>query len=79
MSNVRKDSVSIYDSKLASVNSWKKQYMLDSSIMDAQVIAAINMSCDELALQFKEYKPLGLSSQHVWTRMLKVEGLFTVF
>jgi hypothetical protein len=76
LSSVRKDSASVYDSKLAAVNSWQKQYMLDSSMMDATVIASINMSCDELGLNFKEYKPLGLSAQHVWTRMVKVQGAF---
>lgn len=76
LSDVRRDSASIYDAKLASVDSWKKQYMLDSNMMDAQVIAAINRSCDELGISFKEYKPLGLSSQRVWSRMVKVQGDF---
>jgi len=74
LSHLRKDSAAIYDSKLAAVNSWKKQYMLDSAVMDAHVIEAMNLSCSTLGLHFKEYKPLGLSSQNVWTRRVVVQG-----
>ncbi len=76
LSLLRKDSVAIYDSKLDAVNGWKKQYMLDSAVMDAHVIATMNLSCNELGLNFKEYKPLGLSVQNVWTRKVVVQGDF---
>ncbi|HMR84489.1 MAG TPA: hypothetical protein PKE30_15205 [Niabella sp.] len=76
LSLLRKDSVAIYDLKLAAVNGWKKKYTLDSTVMDAQVIATMNLSCNELGLNFKEYKPLGLSAQNVWTRRVVVQGDF---
>ncbi|WP_460687913.1 hypothetical protein [Niabella aquatica] len=72
----RQDSLAIYDTKLNAINAWKKQYILDSAVMDAHVLATINIICDELGINFNEYKPLGTSRQNVWTRLVTVEGDF---
>ncbi|MFT4092623.1 MAG: hypothetical protein QM640_03200 [Niabella sp.] len=68
------DSLSVYEKKSDEIGSWKKQYILDSTVMDANIVAALNVHCDDLGLNFKEYKPLGISNQHVWTRIVTVAG-----
>ena len=73
---LRKDSVMVYDVKMSVLDSWKKQYLLDSAVMDADIIASVNLSCNEIGIDFKEYKLLGLSSQGIWTRLITVGGDF---
>ncbi|SDD43097.1 hypothetical protein [Niabella drilacis] len=70
------DSMQVFEKKRDAVARWQKQYRVDSSRLDGAVLASINSRCDELGLQFKEYKPLGTSSQEIWTRMVTVEGSF---
>ena len=70
------DSMAIYDSKLKNMAAWRKQYLIDSSIMDANILATLNLSCKDLGLQFKEYKPLTTNAQSIWTRAITVQGGF---
>jgi hypothetical protein len=70
------DSIKLFRAKQQTVSNWKKQYLVDSTSRDGMVLASINNHCDSLGLQFKEYKPMGVSGQRIWTRMVSVEGEF---
>jgi hypothetical protein len=70
------DSMEVFRTKQQAVGNWKKQYLVDSTGMDGMVLASINSHCDRLGLQFKEYKPMGVSGQRIWTRMVSVEGKY---
>lgn len=69
-------SSSAYEAKISEINKWKRQYLLDSSVMDAALIAKVSMACGELGINLKEYKPLIRSERGIWTRLITVSGDF---
>ncbi|MBO9620536.1 MAG: type 4a pilus biogenesis protein PilO [Niabella sp.] len=70
------DSVAAFEKKQAAIAEWKKQYLADSARMDGRLLASVNNLCNELELELKEYKPMGIGSQDIWTRVITVEGPF---
>jgi len=70
------DTMEVFRAKQQAVNNWKKQYMVDTTGRDGMVLASINSHCDSLGLQFREYKPMQVNGQRIWTRMVSVEGKF---
>ena len=72
----KKDSNLFMDSKINAINTWKRQYILDSTMTEKNIITKINFRCEELGLIFNEYRPLKLSRENVWTRFINVAGDF---
>ena len=70
------DAIFFLFSKVKAINTWKGQYMLDSTMTGKNVIATINLRCEELGLIFNEYRPLKASKDHIWTRLINVAGDF---
>lgn len=71
-----RDSLRIFEDRRLAVSKWRSQYLLDSTVMDAGILASVNSHCDRMGLAFKEYKRLGMDGRRIWTRMLTVEGDF---